>query len=99
VTNGAGDIVSTITSDAEAVGTKVTSVGGSLVTEVRQFDRLFRANISLTGLKATNAAGSVVSTVTNAANTDTSNGAAVATAAPVIAGGLLGAGVAMVALL
>jgi hypothetical protein len=49
--------------------------------------------------QATNAAGSVVSTVTDAANTDTSNGGVAPTAAPVLAGGLLGAGVAMVAML
>ena len=53
----------------------------------------------LTYITGNNAAGSVVSTVTNAANTDTSDGAAVPTAAPVIAGGLLGAGLAIVAVL
>ena len=45
-------------------------------------------------MQATNAAGNVVSTIT-----DTSNGGAAPTAAPVIAGGLLGAGIAVVAML
>lgn len=66
-TNGAGDVISTITSGVNSAATE-----------------------------ATGAAGSVLSSATG--TTDTDSGAMI-TPAPILAGGLLGAGMAVVALL
>lgn len=81
----AGSVVSTITSEAGNLGTQITSVGNSVYTV------------------ATNDAGSAVSTIAAAATgTDTSEAAAAPrqTQAPLaVAGGILGAGMAVVAML
>ena len=81
----------------------VTAAGGSIVSTITSDGEALGTRVTSVGgslvTEATNAAGSVVATATDAANTDTSNGGVAPTAAPVIAGGLLGAGVVMVAML
>lgn len=107
VTDNAGDIVSTITSGAEGAYSTATDEAGDIVSSITSGAEGAYSTV-------TNEAGDIVSTITSdvqgayssatdaagdaATGTDSDSGAK-PTGAPLYAGGLLGAGLAAVALL
>lgn len=110
ITSVGGSVFTLLTSAAPSaasnLATQVTSLGGALATIITS-----EAHLSLVGTKtttsggstftvATNGLGQVVSTVTSSPSTSTKSGGAAVTKAPIaIAGGVIGAGLAAVALL